>query len=78
MGNDTETTVNAPKTAQFTAKANGIIINGEIHLLAKSNSEEICRDCSLLSVCSDAFSMPCRLFTDEDDEHFKRFELCER
>ena len=72
MNNDTTKGANPPKTAQFTAKTNGIILNGEIHLLALSQSNDPCEDCSIRKWCSQMASLPCVMLSDNDNYRFQK------
>lgn len=72
MDNDTTKGVNPPKTARFTAKTNGIILNGEIHLLALSQSDNPCEDCSVRKWCSQMASLPCVMLSDNDNYRFQK------
>ena len=72
MDNDTTKTVKAAESAQFTAKTNGIILNGEIHLLALSQSDNPCEDCSIRKWCSQMASLPCVMLSGNDNYRFQK------
>ena len=57
---------------EFTTKANGLIINGQIHLLVKTNDEEVCTNCSIRDYCAEMTHLPCVILSDANDEHFNK------
>ena len=57
---------------EFTTKANGLIINGQIHLLVKTNDEEVCTNCSIRDYCAEMTHLPCVMLSDANDEHFNK------
>lgn len=54
---------------------NGIILNGEAHILVKTQDEEVCGNCSIRNFCADSPYMPCIVISDTDDEHFNKLEI---
>lgn len=50
---------------------NGLILNGQIHLLVKTNDEDICTDCSIRDYCAEMTHLPCVMLSDANDEHFQ-------
>ena len=50
----------------------GLIINGEIHLLARSNSDDTCLDCSLRRECGKMAWLPCVMLSDSDNYRFQK------
>lgn len=72
MDKDTKHELDGPKSACFTPKTTGIIINGEIHLLEPSNSAAPCLDCSLRGECGSMPWLPCVMLSDNDHSRFRK------
>lgn len=58
--------------SKFTPSTNGLILNGQIHLLVKTNDEDICTNCSIRDICAEMTHLPCVMLSDANDEHFNK------
>lgn len=52
--------------------ATGLILNGEIHLLALTQNDNPCEDCSIRNLCSKMASLPCVMLSDNDNYRFQK------
>lgn len=48
----------------------GLILNGQVHLLKKTNDGDVCENCSIKEFCTKMPHCLCVILSDANDEHF--------